>query len=234
MAVNCAARVALIPRLTRFSLVASRHSESATFADQQAGEQSPALADRAAASLGRLVFGQLGDIVFELALADIRWITVFQQDLPFVLWKPLRHAPNSSRRCVLAGPTVDVCPRVDRVRKHVPHCGKRRAAPFEIALARPGVCTNRKLHVLTHQPAEHAAGRSQSFELLEDHPNDGAGLFIRLKLDLSGHGNRILFLDKTEQDALQDVAGEAGAVAFSAQTIFLGSVARQDGHCQSS
>lgn len=70
MAVNCAARVALIPRLTRFSLVASRHSESATFADRQAGEQSPALADRAAASLGRLVFGQLGDIFFELAPAD--------------------------------------------------------------------------------------------------------------------------------------------------------------------
>ncbi len=34
------------------------------------------------------------------------------------------------------------------------------------------------------------------------------------------HGNRILFLDETEQNAFQDVRGEAGAVAFAAQTIF--------------
>jgi hypothetical protein len=34
------------------------------------------------------------------------------------------------------------------------------------------------------------------------------------------HGNRILFLDETEQNGFQDVGGEAGAVAFAAQTIF--------------
>jgi hypothetical protein len=34
------------------------------------------------------------------------------------------------------------------------------------------------------------------------------------------HGNRILFLDETEQNAFQDIGGEAGAVAFAAQTIF--------------
>ncbi len=30
------------------------------------------------------------------------------------------------------------------------------------------------------------------------------------------HGRRILFLDKAEQDAFEDVGGEAGAVAFAA------------------
>lgn len=34
------------------------------------------------------------------------------------------------------------------------------------------------------------------------------------------HGNRILFRDKAEQDAFQDVGREAGAVAFAAQTLF--------------
>jgi hypothetical protein len=32
---------------------------------------------------------------------------------------------------------------------------------------------------------------------------------------VEGHGNRILFLDETEQNAFQDVGGEAGAVAFA-------------------
>ena len=48
------------------------------------------------------------------------------------------------------------------------------------------------------------------------------------------HGNRILFLDEAAEDAFQAVGREAGAVAFAAETIFQGSVRRQDGHCQAS
>lgn len=35
-----------------------------------------------------------------------------------------------------------------------------------------------------------------------------------------GHGNRILFRDKAEQDAFQDFGRKAGAVALAAQTLF--------------
>jgi hypothetical protein len=34
-----------------------------------------------------------------------------------------------------------------------------------------------------------------------------------------GQGNRILFLDETEENPLQHVGGEAGAVAFAPQSI---------------
>ena len=48
------------------------------------------------------------------------------------------------------------------------------------------------------------------------------------------HGNRILFRSKPGKDSFQDVRREACTISFAAHSIFDRSVARQDGHCQSS
>jgi hypothetical protein len=44
-------------------------------------------------------------------------------------------------------------------------------------------------------------------------PNNGYHI---IPTSVTHHGRRILFLDKAEQDAFEDVGGEAGAVAFAA------------------
>jgi hypothetical protein len=79
------------------------------------------------------------------------------------------------------------------------------------------------MHRASEAQVVHIASNSHDFFC-------GRGIFFTVaarklqSLHISVHGNRILFLSKTEEYSFQGVGREAGSVAFAAETIFKGSI----------
>ena len=171
------------------ALVADRHLLAAPAAGHQPGQQGRAVAHRAQALRAGPVGVQTLHVPLVLLDADIGRQHPGQVDQPVIAPDP---DPAGARPPRLAPPgiqcaaAIGVDASVGRVAQHVAHPGAAGAAPGQLPAPGSFPQPHPQLDAVAGEEAEHGADRAEPVEQVEDQPDHGPDLLVRVQHHLAG------------------------------------------------